>query len=122
MLLDRACPGGGWNAGNGVVYGVPMTPHLDTTAIALLALRGERHSDVVTKSLLWLEREAESCQAPWSTAWCILAMHAYGLPVSEAQAHLRTMSLGNLEDTATLALAAIALDCTMHGNPFQVER
>src|ERR1039458_3093294 len=24
MLLDRACPGGGWNAGNGVVYGVPL--------------------------------------------------------------------------------------------------
>jgi len=21
MLLDRACPSGGWNAGNGVVYG-----------------------------------------------------------------------------------------------------
>jgi len=35
MLLDRVCPGGGWNAGNGVVYGVPVAPHPDDTAIAL---------------------------------------------------------------------------------------
>lgn len=28
MLLDRACPMGGWNAGNGVVFGVPMRPHI----------------------------------------------------------------------------------------------
>ena len=39
MLFDRACPGGGWNAGNGVVYECPMAPHIDDTAIALLALR-----------------------------------------------------------------------------------
>jgi hypothetical protein len=31
MLLDRACPGGGWNAGNAVVYGVPLRPHIDAT-------------------------------------------------------------------------------------------
>ena len=29
MLLDRACLGGGWNAGNAVVYGVPLRPHID---------------------------------------------------------------------------------------------
>jgi hypothetical protein len=32
MLMDRSCPGGGWNAGNGVVYGAPVailtTPRL----------------------------------------------------------------------------------------------
>jgi hypothetical protein len=39
MLMDRACPGGGWNAGNGVVYGTAVAPHADDTAIALLALR-----------------------------------------------------------------------------------
>jgi hypothetical protein len=26
MLWDRMCPGGGWNAGNSVVYGVPLPP------------------------------------------------------------------------------------------------
>jgi len=42
MLLDRACPEGGWNAGNPVVYGVPLRPHIDATAIALAALRFHR--------------------------------------------------------------------------------
>jgi len=34
MLLDRACPEGGWNAGNAVVYGVPLRPHIDATSLA----------------------------------------------------------------------------------------
>src|SRR2546428_10811838 len=38
MLRDRACPQGGWNAGNGIVFGSALTPHIDTTAIALLPL------------------------------------------------------------------------------------
>ena len=42
MLLDRACVDGGWNSGNSVVYGVPLRPHVEATAIALLALQDER--------------------------------------------------------------------------------
>ena len=45
MLLDRARPKGGWNAGNGVVYGVPLRPHIDATALALAALRFHYHLD-----------------------------------------------------------------------------
>lgn len=54
MLVDRACPDGGWNAGNGVVYGAAVAPHPDDTAIALLALR-ERPQDSVVKprSIIW---------------------------------------------------------------------
>lgn len=120
MLLDRACPDGGWNAGNGVVYGAAMNPHLDTTAIALLALQKERKCDLIAKSLSWLRQEATSCQSAWSLAWSILAMHAYGLPVVEEQGRSSGMSRDQFEDTATLAIKAIALDCMEHGNPFQV--
>lgn len=120
MLLDRTCPNGGWNAGNGVVYGAPMNPHLDTTAIALLALQQECKCDLIAKSLSWLRQEARNCQSAWSLAWSILAMHAYGLPVSEGQGRLSEMSRYQSEDTATYAIAAIALDCMEHGNPFQV--
>jgi hypothetical protein len=120
MLLDRSCPGGGWNAGNGIVYGTPMTPHLDTTAIALLALHRERKCDLIAKSLLWLRQEARISPSAWSLAWSVLAMHAYGFPVSSTQARLRAMTMDQLEDTATLAIAAIALGCTIHGNPFEV--
>ena len=40
MLLDRACVDGGWNSGNSVVYGVPLRPHVEATAIALLGTAG----------------------------------------------------------------------------------
>ena len=120
MLLDRSCPHAGWNSGNGIVYGMPMLPHIDTSAIAFLALRDESRSDLVAKSLVWLERESKDCKAPWSVAWSILAMHAYGLPVREEQRRLSAMSRDQFEDTATLAIAAIALDCIEHGNLFQV--
>jgi hypothetical protein len=46
MLYDRGCPDGGWNAGNGVVLGSPLKPHIDPTAIALLALK--QHPEHVT--------------------------------------------------------------------------
>jgi hypothetical protein len=53
MLLDRACPESGWNAGNAVVYGVPLRPHIDATALALAALRFHYGLPVVRNSLTW---------------------------------------------------------------------
>src|SRR5437867_4240839 len=53
MLRVQACPEGGWNAGNGIVFGSPLTPHIDTTAIALLALTEDSHG-IVVQSLDWL--------------------------------------------------------------------
>jgi hypothetical protein len=29
MLFDRMCCGGGWNAGNSIVYGVALAPQMD---------------------------------------------------------------------------------------------
>src|SRR5215469_2462485 len=51
MLLDRVCPMGGWNAGNGVVYGTSLAPHPDDTAIALLALKDHTNKPAVSRSL-----------------------------------------------------------------------
>lgn len=121
MLLDRACPNGGWNAGNGVVYGAPMAPHIDGTAIALLALRSEPRNELIERSLVWLEHQACSCSAPWSLAWSILALNAYDKPVASLQHRLASIVVTDeICDTATLAVAALALDCTASGNPFEV--
>jgi Prenyltransferase and squalene oxidase repeat len=57
MLIDRGCPGGGWNAGNGVVYDVPLEPHVDTTSLALLALVPHGTDPFVKISLDWLQRQ-----------------------------------------------------------------
>lgn len=45
MLKDRACAKGGWNAGNSEVFGIPLEPHPDFTAMALLALQSSYLSD-----------------------------------------------------------------------------
>ena len=121
MLLDRACPGGGWNAGNGMVYGSPMAAHLDATAVALLALQGEPLNEITTRGLGWLEREVSACQAPWSLAWSILALHAWDKPVEFFQRRLARLAESDpFDDAATLAVVVLALDCANFGNPFKV--
>ena len=111
MLLDRACPGGGWNAGNGVVYGVPVAAHADDTAIALLALNDRAADPVVQGSVRYLERIAPTLTAPWSLAWAILALAAYGRPIDLIYSSLAAFpDLPSIEDTSTLALACLALD------------
>ncbi len=121
MLLNRACPGGGWNAGNGVVYGSPMAPHIDATAIALLALQGEPPTETTESSLAWLQREICTCPAPWSLAWSILVFNAYGKPVGSFQQRLAGLAQSDpFHDTAMLAAVLLALNCTNSGNPFKV--
>lgn len=78
MLYDRMCPGGGWNCGNPMVYGVPGEPQVSTTAWALLALR--RHADRQENqlSLQWLEQAWSKMESPTSLALAHLALDAYG--------------------------------------------
>ena len=111
MLLDRACPGGGWNAGNGVVYGVALAPHPDDTAIALLALSEQRQHAAVQMSVDWLERVAPTLSAPWSLAWSILALAAYDRPVESLVQSLSNFpDREQIADNSTLAIACLALD------------
>ena len=111
MLIDRACPGGGWNAGNGVVYGTAVAPHPDDTAIALLALCDQPQDALLETSLDYLERTAPTLTAPWSLAWAILALAAHRRPITLLRRALLTFAdLVYVEDTSTLALAYLALD------------
>jgi hypothetical protein len=111
MLMDRVCPGGGWNAGNAVVYGSPLAPHPDDTAVALLALTDQTQEPVVQSSLRWLERTAPSLTGRWSLAWAILALAAHRRPViSLASSLVALPDLSNIEDTSTLAVVCLALD------------
>jgi hypothetical protein len=64
MLLDRICPGGGWNSGNGVAFGVPLDLYIDATAIALLALQQRQHRAVII-SLSRLIVGLTECPSPY---------------------------------------------------------
>jgi len=122
MLYDRICPAGGWNAGNGVAYGVPLAPHPDATAVALLALLSEPLNDLMTASLGWLERRAETCFAPWSLAWTVLALDAFGRPTELLTDRLFCITEhGPINDCATLAVASLALRCGEGLNVFGVD-
>ena len=111
MLLDRACPSGGWNAGNGVVYGEPVAAHADDTAVALLALRGQSQEVAVTRAIAFLERVAPTLNAPWSLAWAILALAAYKRPFAALRQRLAALpSVTVSEDLSTLAVSCLALD------------
>src|SRR6266568_470028 len=111
MLMDRACPSGGWNAGNGVMYGAPLSPHLDDTAIALLALSERKEVPLVQSAVRWLENTVRKLRSPWSLAWTILALAAHGRLVESLLSRLRSLrDPFALEDTSTLAVVSLALD------------
>jgi hypothetical protein len=127
MLLDRMCPGGGWNAGNSVVYGVRLTPHIDATSLAIAALRFHYHLPEVRQSLSWLL--AVKCSSAYSLAWKILALQSYldvradvvpALEEAREQLVALVQEPAQIADNSTLALSILALD--QKSNPFAVER
>jgi squalene cyclase len=119
MLYDRICPGGGWNAGNGVVYGSALAPHLDATAIALLALAPESANGSIDRSLEWLERSEPECFAPWSDGWSILALGAYRRPTDARVDRLcANADPGQIEDCGALAVVSLVLRCAAGSHAF----
>jgi hypothetical protein len=77
MLYDRMCPGGGWNCGNPMVYGVAGEPQIGTTAWALLALRHHADRSENQLSLQWLEQAWPRIKSPASLAMACVALEAY---------------------------------------------
>jgi hypothetical protein len=123
MLLDRACPRGGWNAGNGVVYGAPLMAHVESTAIALLGLQGEPDGPVIRAAMKWLENQAGTDLGIESLSWTVLCLAAYGRSFERIQQFLteRLTKVADCElNTATLALALLALRCQKMIHPFIV--
>jgi hypothetical protein len=126
MLLDRMCPGGGWNAGNSVVYGVALAPHIDATSIALAGLRFHYHLPEVRQSLSWLL--AADCLSAFSLACKILALQSYvdvrsdaraAMEAAQAKLAVLTREPAQIADNSTLALSILAL--SGNPNPFALE-
>jgi squalene cyclase len=124
MLYDRACIDGGWNSGNSVVYGFPLRPHVEATAIALLALQDERPNDVIDKSLQWLRQQATTLESPSSLSWTILSLFTYQEQIQQLQDRLSKMTreVAEIQNNATLAAVLLALRCGEMIHPFMVLR
>src|SRR5262249_27658562 len=110
MLRDRACPQGGWNAGNGIVFGRPLAPHIDTTAIGLLALT-DGNDATALRALDWLRQASMDCFSAYSLAWSAIAFTVLrDRALDDCIASLiRAVYSTDAIPTETLSLAAIVL-------------
>lgn len=113
LIYDRQLADGGWNYGNTVVLGQTLRPHLQPTALALLALNGEQDNETfVAKSVAYLQAELAPNTATASLCYGILALGRYGvLPANaenwlEAAYHRSVARDGSPHKLTLLALAA----------------
>lgn len=105
MLLDRACETGGWNYGNANVLGRRLEPHVPSTALALIALRGMGEADAVRRGREYLQAHALIERSGLALALTRIALVLSALPTPELGGALRGLwdksaFLGNLHVTA----------------------
>lgn len=124
MLFDRACPDGGWNAGNSVGFGVPYAAYPDATAIALLASKGYEQQPCVDASLAWLLRKISDCGSPYSLAWAILTLTSYRHDRPDVQDSMNAIGRRLIallqknvtgDESSTLAVSLMALEAIGNG-------
>jgi hypothetical protein len=94
LLVDRCCEHGGWNYGNANMLGKQLRPYIPTTAIGLLALQKCEHpvTEVVSRSLQYLERAATSEPSAGALSLSALALSAYSRPAEGVRTLLRDHS------------------------------
>lgn len=116
MILDRACPQGGWNAGNSEVFGVALDPHPDFTAMALLALHRtvELAQPTIERSLDYLALRLHESQSLYSLGWATLALNAWGRRECDGMLARLRRQLSSIDPSSVpvraLAMAIIACD------------
>jgi hypothetical protein len=112
LLQDRQLPSGGWNYGNTVGFGQELRPMVDATGLALAALSGSTSRDKVEHSLQYLLGRAETVSAPFSLAWALLGLSAWGARPADAgeriQASLERQIVMGEYPTSALALLLLA--------------
>lgn len=120
MILDRTCPGGGWNYGNSRVLDEDLWPYPDTTALALIALQNAPPNNQIEASLAALDRMLEGNQSGLALSLAILCLRLYRRPTGALEKRLieRLDEVIAYGETRSIALSAMALDHTT--NPFAV--
>jgi len=109
MLYDRMCPGGGWNSGNPLVYGVAGVPRIGPTAWALLALIDQAERAENQQSLEWLASAYGGIRGATSLALAYRCLRAYGRQVAPLAPALGELYQRNRFFESVLAVAWILL-------------
>ena len=120
MLRDRACIHGGWNAGNGIVFGSALTPHIDATGIALLVLTDDA-DPIASRGRNWLRQASMECSSAYSLSWAAIALLIHhDREADQCLSKLLKAVSTKRSNVEPLALAAIALKAADgNTNPFQ---
>jgi hypothetical protein len=116
LLHDRMCPGGGWNCGNPMIYGVPGDPLVIPTVWALLALRDSSGRRENTLSLDWLMKSLEKIQGPGSLALARICIEDYGQTSPRGAQHLSDLYQKNefLQNIPVIAWTCLACSAREH--------
>lgn len=109
MLHDRMCPGGGWNCGNPMVYGVAGEPSIGPTAWALLALQHYSEKQENQRSLDWLEAVYPTIRSPGSIILATLCLEICGRSAPPLDPVLRQLHKADRFSGNTMAVAWSAL-------------
>lgn len=116
FLLKLVCKDGGWNFGDRNPYGHSNPPDVQTSALALLALRDRNNEPKIKQSIKWL---LEAKKDKWTVSvnsWSLLSLSACGA-TDDALAKLRSY-LGEAQNNngsfaqniMTQAISILALD------------
>jgi squalene-hopene cyclase-like protein len=110
MIYDRMCEGGGWNYGNAAVYGDPLWPYPDITAVALIALQDRREQNQNQVSLRVLTKMAAMTDSGLGLGWSAICLSLYGHDNSELRKRLEAKFLKTkfLGETKSIALSILA--------------
>ena len=119
VLRDRACAGGGWNFGNGVVYGSALPAHVPPTAAGVMALQDRASDSLVIDAVGYLERHARLEGSTTALALSALALMILGRPSGDIVDALvaRCAQADRSSNAAVLGMAACALGAAVTGVP-----
>jgi hypothetical protein len=121
LLQDRLLPDGGCNYGNTTVLGQMLRPHIQPTALSLLALHGESDAEGrIGRSLDYLQSAIHEDTATASLAYAVWALARHGRLLDEASDWLgaaagRRATLNSPLRMALLILASAAVESFIPG-------
>lgn len=79
-LINRRCPGGGWNVGNPIMFGSFLPARAQPTALSLMALSRLAPAAILDEDFATLQNDALQDDGALALGWGGLALAVYGRP------------------------------------------
>jgi hypothetical protein len=79
-LVNRRCPGGGWNVGNPIMFGSYLPARAQPTAMGILALNEIAHDGLMDDDFSIMEMDALKDDGSLALSWAGFALATCGRP------------------------------------------